>query len=103
MSEELQGGVAPTSLTDELISEAEAAKMLGRSRQWLRNLRLDGEGPVYVDLGNSVEYYPSDVREWLHNRRKAPKKVARKTKPKASAGKKAVTKRAAESKAPTQE
>lgn len=74
-----------------LLSEEEAAKRLGKSRQWLRNLRLDGEGPNYVDMGNTVRYRPQDVDEWLLGRIKKPTKVARKTKAaavKKSAGKK---------------
>lgn len=79
------------SLIGDLIDEEAAAKLLGRSRQWLRNLRLEGEGPMYVDLGNSVAYYPNDVQEWLQSRRKAPKKVSRKPRPKKAAPKKVAT------------
>lgn len=83
---------------DSLITEEDAAKRLGKGRQWLRNLRLDGEGPQYVDLGNTVAYFPSDVDAWLLSRRKAPEKVTRKkapAKPAAKAGSKPAPAKAA--------
>lgn len=77
MSDEMNG---PAELdgAENLISEEAAAQHFGKSRQWLRNLRLDGEGPVYVDLGNQIAYYPSDLKDWLQSRRKTPQKVQRK-------------------------
>lgn len=78
MEPNVGGGSATDNPAEELVNEETAAKRLGKSRQWLRDLRLNGEGPMYVDMGNTVAYFPSDVDAWLLARRKAPTKVQRK-------------------------
>lgn len=52
-----------------LLNEAEAAKRLGFSREWLRKQRVSGLGPKYVVFpgSNRVRYTVKDLDEWLGN------------------------------------
>ena len=60
---------------EDLLDEAEAAKRMRRSKYWLRELRLRGEGPKYIPLGNRPYYDPADLADWLENRKLDPTKV----------------------------
>lgn len=59
-----------------LLTEGEAAALLGFSRRYLQGKRLDGDGPTYVKLGGGakngpVRYRPQDLERWIeaHQRR----------------------------------
>lgn len=80
---------------DNLITEEEAAARFGRSRNWLRNMRLAGKGPTYMPIGNTIMYDPDDVDAWMDTLKTAPKVRQRKPaarKPKAKAARKTATK-----------
>ena len=49
----------------EAINEFEAAKMMGKSIQTLRNERHLCRGCPYIKLGRSVRYLVSDVHEYV--------------------------------------
>lgn len=59
-------------LTEELISPADLAKLLGVSRQTLSVWRLKGGAatPRYVKLGSRVMYDAADVAQWLATRKR---------------------------------
>lgn len=50
-----------------LLSEEQAARLLGFSRAWLMKKRLAGEGPRYIKFpfSNRVLYDPKDLEEWV--------------------------------------
>jgi predicted DNA-binding transcriptional regulator AlpA len=56
-----------TSVTN-VVTAAEAARMLGLSESTLAKLRLNGNGPVYCKLGRRVVYRPADLEQWLQSR-----------------------------------
>ena len=56
-----------TSVTN-VVTAAEAARMLGLSESTLAKLRLNGNGPVYCKLGRRVVYRPADLEQWLRSR-----------------------------------
>lgn len=59
------------SITDSLdprlvsVGQAEAATLLGISEGHLRNMRHEGRGPVYAQIGRRVLYRPVDLDAWL--------------------------------------
>lgn len=57
---------------DELLTEAEAAKQLRRSRLWLQRLRLEKKGPTFIMLGNRPHYDPADISAWLVSQKQNP-------------------------------
>ena len=50
---------------DQLISEREAANLLGMSLSWMRQLRWRGEGPPHSRLGNRTKYAMADLEAWV--------------------------------------
>lgn len=54
-------------LHETLMTEAQAAERLGRSKAWLAAQRLMGRGPVHVWLGNRVMYDPVDIDRWIES------------------------------------
>lgn len=48
-----------------ILNEAEAARYLGISRSWLRQLRQKGGGPAYHRLGRRVGFALEDLSDWL--------------------------------------
>lgn len=56
--------------TDKLMPSGPAAEFLGISEVYLRSLRLklDPEGPPYVQIGRRVLYRPSDLSTWLDSK-----------------------------------
>lgn len=47
-----------------------AASFLGLSASTLTKLRLTGGGPIYLKLGKTVVYDPSDLKNWLESKRR---------------------------------
>lgn len=47
-----------------LLTEAEAAALIGFSRRFLQRRRYEGTGPEYVRMSNAVRYLPEDVERW---------------------------------------
>lgn len=52
-------------MMDRLISQAEAAEILGVSIRFLQRLRSGGEGPRIIRLGSRVKYRERDLEGWL--------------------------------------
>lgn len=50
---------------EELLKTAEAARMMGITKQTLDQWRYRGIGPRYLKVGSNVRYRPSDVLAWL--------------------------------------
>ena len=48
----------------------QAAKYLGKGHRSLDRMRIEGGGPPYYKLGNSVRYRRDDLDEWAHARRR---------------------------------
>ena len=58
-----------TTIAPMLLREAQAAELLGLSRDGLRRLRIRGSGPPYIRLGNlKVAYRREDIEAWLNSR-----------------------------------
>jgi predicted DNA-binding transcriptional regulator AlpA len=51
-----------------VVSARDAARLVGLSESTLANLRLNGNGPVYCELGRRVVYRPADLEQWLQSR-----------------------------------
>lgn len=47
-----------------------AASLVGLSASTLTKLRLTGGGPMYLKLGKTVVYDPSDLKNWLESKRR---------------------------------
>ena len=50
---------------DPLLTEIEAAPVLGMSRAWLQRKRWEGGGPLYVKYDRAVRYRSSDLIAWI--------------------------------------
>lgn len=48
-----------------LLSEDQAANLLGASKLWLYRRRLAGDGPAFVKLGRKVRYRRSDLDQFI--------------------------------------
>lgn len=55
--------VPPIGVT--ILTELDAAKMLGLSQSTMSKLRMRGAGPRFCKLGRRVGYDPADLREWV--------------------------------------
>ena len=53
------------SVENALITEAAAADYLGISIRTIQAWRMRGGGPIFVKLGKSVRYRPSDIQAWI--------------------------------------
>jgi len=56
-------------MTDQLITDIEAAEILGLAVQTLRNWRHRGCGPNYIKLGRAVRYNTNDLRDFVEGRK----------------------------------
>ena len=58
-----------------LVSEVEAAEMIGMSRQFLRKSRMNGvrknhtPGPPYVRIGRAIRYELSELERFIEEHR----------------------------------
>lgn len=88
-AENCNGGLMSSShATPILIHEAEAAKRLGLSRDYLYRLRTSGPrrrasfgllppAPVHIRIGRKVLYRPADLDRWLDERASGFARVSR--------------------------
>ena len=62
-------------MTEQLVSAAEAAKILGVAEQTLRGWRFENRSdqPAYVQVGRLVRYRPSVLQQWILDREHRPK------------------------------
>ena len=65
-----------------LLNEAETAKYLACSRQWLRKLRMrsvirEGRacGPAFIRAGRMIRYDKADLDHWIDERKHAPRAI----------------------------
>ena len=56
--------------TQILLSEAQAAAILGVVPKALQAWRVRGGGPIYLKIGRLVKYSESDLVAWLETRRR---------------------------------
>lgn len=52
-------------MTEEMLSEKEAARAIGFSAETLRQWRRRGGGPRFFTIGRAIRYRKSDVEAWL--------------------------------------
>lgn len=53
-----------------LLSEKQAAGVLGLSIRTLQSWRLRGGGPMFVKAGRAVRYRTADLERWVEERRR---------------------------------
>lgn len=53
---------------NKLLTETDAAQMLGLSVRSLQGWRLNGRGPKYLKLSKAVRYSQADLTAWLESR-----------------------------------
>jgi predicted DNA-binding transcriptional regulator AlpA len=58
----------PAFHPDQYINDDDGARLLGISRSYLRQMRVKGNGPVYVKLGAAVRYRAGDLIAWAKSR-----------------------------------
>jgi excisionase family DNA binding protein len=56
------------SVTPELLSTKEAARLLGVHYNTMSKWRIRGIGPRFVKIGTAIRYRRSDIETWLRNR-----------------------------------
>jgi len=61
----------------QLLTERQAAQLLGLAVQTLRNYRHLGRPPAYVKLGRAIRYDPSDLTEFIRQHRIDPEERLR--------------------------
>jgi hypothetical protein len=61
---------------DRVVTEVQAAEILGRAVQTLRNDRHLRQGPAYIKLGRSVRYKVSDLLKYLESHRIDPEAIS---------------------------
>lgn len=66
----------------KLLNERQTAKMLGVSRSFLRQSRMDGRipgrtvGPPFIRFGRSIRYAIEDLEQWiLEHREEIPEGI----------------------------
>jgi predicted DNA-binding transcriptional regulator AlpA len=52
-------------MTDKLLTEKQAAPIVGMSRAWLQRKRWEGGGPPYVKYDRAVRYRMEDLLAWV--------------------------------------
>lgn len=53
-----------------LLSDAEAAKMIGVSASWMRKMRMRGGcGPRFIRMGRMIRYSREDLEQWVKTHR----------------------------------
>ena len=56
-------------------TEAQAAKLIGKSYETLRKMRAAGTGPAFYKFGRSIAYAQIDVDAWIEAQREIPRGV----------------------------
>ena len=59
-----------------VVDENQAAKIIGRAVQTLRNDRHLRQGPPYIKIGRSIRYQISDLLDYLKRHRIDPEAAA---------------------------
>ena len=61
---------------NQVVNEIQAAEILGRAIQTLRNDRHLRQGPPYIKLGRSIRYSVGDLMDYLDKHRVDPEASA---------------------------
>ena len=61
---------------NQVVNETQAAEILGRAVQTLRNDRHLRKGPAYLKLGRSVKYRMNDLFDYMERHRIDPEAAA---------------------------
>jgi hypothetical protein len=56
------------NVPDRYVNDIEAARILGLSRSYLRQLRVTGGGCAFSTFGHAVRYRLSDLYAWAEGR-----------------------------------
>jgi len=59
-----------------VVDEHDAARIIGKKVQTMRNLRCQRKGPPYLKMGSSVRYLVPDLLSYLQKHRIDPEKTA---------------------------
>ena len=54
--------------TFPLLDTMSASRLMGMSKSFLDKMRVRGDGPQYLKVGNRVRYRHEDVAQWLEGR-----------------------------------
>ena len=57
------------------LTEREAAEILGKQVQTLRNDRSNGRGPIYIKAGGAVRYDIDDIHLYMSENRIKPERT----------------------------
>lgn len=63
-------------IENHVVNENQAAKIIGRAVQTLRNDRHLRQGPPYIKLGRSVRYKVGDLLDYIESHRVDPEAVS---------------------------
>lgn len=69
-----QRSLKEDGMTQEYMTEQEAADYLRSSPSTLAKLRLDETGPNFCRIGTAIRYRRTELDDWM-NRRRAPSKM----------------------------
>jgi predicted DNA-binding transcriptional regulator AlpA len=53
---------------DKMLTETEAAPLVGLAASTLQKMRVFGTGPKFAKLGRAVRYRECDLQTWLQDR-----------------------------------
>jgi excisionase family DNA binding protein len=59
-------------MSETLLTPAQVAKRVHRSKRTLERWRKEGRGPRFLKFGNRILYSEADVDEWLSKRAMTP-------------------------------
>ena len=65
-----QGVGGQVGTAEGYLTTKQAAKYFGKGHRSLDRMRIEGEGPPFYKLGNSVRYLREDLDEWARSRRR---------------------------------
>jgi len=63
------------SSIEPLLTDKDAAKVLGVAPGTLRNWRPQGRGPAWVCVGDAIRYSPQAIRDYIETRTRRPSPV----------------------------
>jgi predicted DNA-binding transcriptional regulator AlpA len=70
------GAAGVDQVTNQPLTESEAAARLGLKVATLRAWRNQGRGPAYVRLGRAIRYLVTDIEDFLSENRHSPRSRA---------------------------
>ena len=63
-------------MTDDLIRERDAAKIIDVHKMTLAGWRHEGRGPEYIKIGKNIRYRRSAIEKWLEDRTITPRRAS---------------------------